>query len=204
MIPDHSLRNKGCRAPGQLPTRRRQDGGGRPRAANRREFMQGLISAAAVRADHRGRLLRLRPGCVVLSDARPSGEGRPHRLRRRGGVLANEHDPNYVNIVAVSDIRPSNPQAASSTATPAVEQQPPRSSSITDGHNADKDIKVFEKYLQDLLADRDLGIEMIICSTARCRLHSQGRDRLPAGRAASRGCAVREADGLERHAVQGN
>ena len=77
-----------------------------------------------------------------------------------GGVLVNDHDPNYVNIVAISDIRPSN------TKRIFVGDPPPnnarrRGLNFHYGHDADKRIKHFEKY-EDLLADRSLGIEMVI------------------------------------------
>ncbi|HEX3316243.1 MAG TPA: Gfo/Idh/MocA family oxidoreductase [Gemmataceae bacterium] len=129
------------------------------RAANRREFMQGLIGAGAI---------------VPITAAAYYGYGRDasftsmrgHPVKAaligcgdEGGVLANEHDPNYVNIVAVSDIRPSNLKRIFDGDVPANARR--RGLKYHYGHNADKDIKVFEKY-QDLLADRDLGIEMVI------------------------------------------
>ncbi len=75
---------------------------------NRREFMQGLIGAGSV---------------LPLSAAAYYGYGRDASYRAmrgnpvkagligcgdEGGVLVSEHDPEFVQIVAVSDIRPTN------------------------------------------------------------------------------------------------
>src|SRR4051812_27209302 len=75
---------------------------------NRREFMHGLIGFGSV---------------LPLSAAAYFGYGKDasyREIRRNpvkagligcgdeGGVLVSEHDPEFVNIVAVSDIRPTN------------------------------------------------------------------------------------------------
>src|SRR5262249_29906732 len=78
------------------------------RGPNRREFMQGLVGAAAA-----GPL-----GAAAYSGSGRDGSSRGMRGRPvkagligcgdEGGVLASDHDPNYVDIVAISDIRPTN------------------------------------------------------------------------------------------------
>jgi predicted dehydrogenase len=149
------------------------------RAANRREFMQGLIGAAAV---------------VPITAAAYYGYGRDASFTQmrgnpvkaaligcgdEGGVLASDHDPHYVNIVAVSDIRPSNLKRIFDGDVPANARR--RGLKHHYGWNADKNIKVFEKY-QDLLADRDLGIEMVIIALPLPLHHQAVMDCLKAER----------------------
>ena len=149
------------------------------RAANRREFMQGLIGATAV---------------VPITAAAYYGYGRDASFTQmrgnpvkaaligcgdEGGVLASDHDPHYVNIVAVSDIRPSNLKRIFDGDVPANARR--RGLKYHYGWNADKNIKVFEKY-QDLLADRDLGIEMVIIALPLPLHHKAVMDCLQADR----------------------
>ena len=150
------------------------------RAANRREFMQGLIGAGAI---------------VPITAAAYYGYGRDasfsamrgHPVKAaligcgdEGGVLANDHDPNYVNIVAVSDIRPSNlTRIFNGDVNPPTIRR--RGLKYHYGHDADKNIKVFEKY-QDLLADRNLGIEMVIIALPLPLHHKAVMDCLQAER----------------------
>ena len=96
-----------------------------------------------------------------------------------GGVLMSDHDPHYVNIVAVSDIRPSNVKRIFDGDVPANSRR--RGLKFHYGWNADKNIKVFEKY-QDLLADRDLGVEMVIIALPLPLHHQAVLDCLKAER----------------------
>jgi predicted dehydrogenase len=128
--------------------------------ANRREFMRGLLGAAAV--------VPITAAAFYGYDrdsSFTSMRGNPVKAALigcgdEGGVLANDHDPNYVNIVAISDIRPSNTKRIFA-GDPPPNNARRRGLNYHYGHDADKRIKHFEKY-QDLLADRSLGIEMVI------------------------------------------
>jgi predicted dehydrogenase len=143
---------------------------------NRREFMQGLIGAGSVLpisaaayygygrdASYRG--MRGRPikaGLIGCGD--------------EGGVLVGDHDPEFVEIVAVSDIRPSNQKRIFDG-----EGLTSRRKGLTAvyGNDAQRNIPVLEKY-EDLLNRRD--IEMVIIALP-LNLHFKATmDALAAGK----------------------
>jgi predicted dehydrogenase len=143
---------------------------------NRREFMQGLIGAGSV---------------LPLSAAAYYGYGRDASYRGmrgrpikagligcgdEGGVLVTDHDPEFVQIVAVSDIRPTQQRRIFEG-----EGLTSRRKGLTAVYGADaqKNIPVHERY-QDLLANRD--IEMVIIALP-LNLHEKvTMDALAAGK----------------------
>lgn len=123
---------------------------------NRREFMHGLIGFGSV---------------LPLTAAAYFGYGKDasyNEIRRNpvkagligagdeGGVLVSEHDPEFVQIVALSDIRPSNVKRIFDGEGITTRR---RGLNYHYGSNARNNIRVYEKY-QDLLARDD--IELII------------------------------------------
>src|SRR5262249_49756958 len=135
---------------------------------NRREFMQGLLAAgttlpltAAAYYGYGGADFNSMRGNPVKAALIGAGD--------EGGVLMNEHDPHFVNIVAVCDIRPSNITRISEGDKPANVRR--RGLNFHYGWNAKNNIRVFEKY-KDMLADRSLGIEMVIIAVP-LNLHHQ-------------------------------
>jgi predicted dehydrogenase len=135
----------------------------------RRQFMQGMIGFGSV---------------LPLSAAAYFGYGRDAAYRDlrnnpvkaaligcgdEGGVLASDHDPDYVNIVAVCDIRPSNMKRIFDGEGIATRR---RGLKYHYGSNADRTIKKFEGDYKDLLNDTTLGIEMVIIALP-LNLHHQ-------------------------------
>ena len=125
---------------------------GRP-GVTRRQFMQGLVAAgaaipvsAAAYFGYRQAALNNRPVRAALIGA---GD--------EGGVLVGEHNPAFVQFVAYSDIRPSN-QRRIFDGQPGT---PRKGFNYFYGNNARRDIRLFENY-EDLLADRNLNIELVV------------------------------------------
>ncbi len=119
---------------------------------NRRDFMKGLIAAGAV---------------VPISAAAYFGyshdkvAGKPVKVGLigagdEGGVLTGFHNPNYTEIVAVCDIRPTNVERIFDG-----EAKPPRLGlKRIYGNDCPKSIKVYEKY-QELLANPEIEAVII-------------------------------------------
>jgi predicted dehydrogenase len=147
-----------------------------PQRLNRREFMQGLIGAGAV---------------LPITAAAYFGYGRDASYRSmrgnpikagligcgdEGGVLVSEHDPEFVQIVAVSDIRPTNRERIF-----RGEGLTSRRKGLTNiyGNDATRNIRVHERY-QDLLANPE--IQMVIIALP-LNLHFQATmDAMNAGK----------------------
>ncbi len=88
-------------------------------------------------------------------------EGKPVRTALigagdEGGVLAGEHNPKYLEIVAVCDIRPSNQKRIFE----GEKTGPRKGLNHHYGRNADKSIKVFEDY-KEVLARKDIEAVII-------------------------------------------
>ena len=119
----------------------------------RRDFMKGLIGGAAA--------LPLTAAAYYgynLSSVR----GRPVRAGLigcgdEGGVLTSEHNPEFVNIVAVSDIRPTNLDRI--FVGEGISSRRKGLNYFYGGNSRRNEIKIHEKY-QDLLDDPN--IEMVI------------------------------------------
>ncbi|MEI7683607.1 MAG: Gfo/Idh/MocA family oxidoreductase [Planctomycetota bacterium] len=143
---------------------------------NRREFMQGLIGAGTV---------------LPLTAAAYFGYGRDASYRTmrgnpvkaaligcgdEGGVLASEHDPEYVQIVSVCDIRPTN--KARIFDGEGIESRR-KGLKYYYGNDADKNIPVVDDY-RTILADRN--IEMVIIALPLNLHHKVTMDALEAGK----------------------
>ncbi len=128
-----------------------------PERLNRREFMQGLIGAGTV---------------LPLTAAAYFGYGRDAASRGmrgnpikagligcgdEGGVLASEHDKEYVQIVKVCDIRPTN-QARIFDGEGV--SSPRKGLNYHYGNDARRDIPVVERY-QDILSDPQIRMVII-------------------------------------------
>src|SRR5207253_9395201 len=84
--------------PPSFPTRRSSD----LNALNRRDFMKGMLAAGAVL-----------PVSAAAYYGYQKAQGNPVKVGLigggdEGGVLVGEHNPDYLEFVAVADIRPSN------------------------------------------------------------------------------------------------
>lgn len=128
---------------------------------NRRQFMQGMLAAGAA---------------VPLSAAAYFGysnsgfSGRPVKAGLigagdEGGVLVGEHNPQYVEFVAYSEIRPTN-QRRIFVGEPTG---PRRGFNHHYGNDARNRIRLYENY-RDLLADPE--IEMVVIALP-LNLHAQ-------------------------------
>jgi hypothetical protein len=129
---------------------------------SRRSFMKGLmaagvalpIGAAAYFGYQRLHGRPVKAGLIGAGD--------------EGGVLIGEHNPEYVEFVAVSDIRPSNQRRI-------FEGEPQRPGAPLwrkgfnriYGSNASQRIRVYEKY-EDLLARRDIEMVVIALASTCC------------------------------------
>ncbi len=74
-----------------------------------------------------------------------------------GGVLVGEHNPNYLEFVAYSDIRPSNQKRIFK----GESHGPRKGFNYHYGNECVNDIKLFENY-HELLDDKKLGIEAVV------------------------------------------
>jgi predicted dehydrogenase len=120
---------------------------------SRRGFMKGLVAgtavvpvAAAAYYGYNFEKVRDRPVRAALIGA---GD--------EGGVLIGEHNPNYLEFVAYSDIRPYN-QKRIFKGEPTG---PRRGFNYHYGNECVNDIKLFENY-HELLDDKKLGIEAVV------------------------------------------
>jgi predicted dehydrogenase len=77
-----------------------------------------------------------------------------------GGVLIGEHNPAYLEVVAVSDIRPTNQERIFEGELKKNPTSPRKGLNYHYGRNASKSIKVYERY-QDLLARQDIEAVII-------------------------------------------
>src|SRR5262249_17632562 len=120
---------------------------------NRRDFMKGMLAAGAV---------------LPISAAAYFGynasrvEGKPVRAALigagdEGGVLVGEHNPKYLEIVAVCDIRPFNQERIFK----GEEKGPRKGFNRIYGNDAKQKIKLFTDY-KDMLNDSSLGIEAVV------------------------------------------
>src|SRR5262249_25550581 len=120
---------------------------------NRRDFMKGMLAAGAV---------------LPISAAAYYGynaskvEGKPVRAALigsgdEGGVLVGEHNPKYLEFVAVCDIRPFNQERIFK----GEEKGPRKGFNRIYGNDAKQKIKVFTDYKQ-MLDDSSLGIEAVV------------------------------------------
>ena len=143
---------------------------------NRREFMQGLIGAGTV---------------LPLTAAAYFGYGRDASYRTmrgnpikaaiigcgdEGGVLVSEHDPEYVQIVSVCDIRPTN--KARIFDGEGIESRR-KGLKYYYGNDAAKNITAVDDY-RTILADRN--IEMVIIALPLNLHHKVTMDALEAGK----------------------
>ncbi len=123
-------------------------------AVNRRQFMQGLIAAgatvpvaAAAYFGYNNDSFRERPVRAALIGA---GD--------EGGVLVGEHNPRYLEFVAVCDIRPSNYEQR---IWRGEERGPRRGFNFHYGNNAHQRIRHFTDYRQ-MLNDASLNLEAVV------------------------------------------
>ncbi len=145
--------------------------GSRQEGVTRRRFMQGLVAAGAAvpltAAAYYGYSNSAFTGRPVKAGLIGAGD--------EGGVLIGEHNPNYVQFIAYSDIRPSN-QARIFLGEPTG---PRRGFNFHYGTDAQKKIRLYEDYKQ-LLANPD--IEMVVIALP-LHLHAQvSMDAMRAGK----------------------
>jgi predicted dehydrogenase len=131
------------------------------RAANeltRRDFMKSMALTGAVVAPVSAAAYYLYSEDKVA--------GRPVRTALigagdEGGVLIGEHNPKYLEIVAVADIRPSNQKRIFEGDKDWQKRNSPRKGlNFHYGSDADKKIKVYENY-QEVLARKDVEAVII-------------------------------------------
>lgn len=136
---------------------------------DRRDFMKGLLAAGAV---------------VPISAAAYFGYqklgGKPVKAGLigagdEGGVLVGEHNPEYLDFIAYSDIRPSNQKRIFA----GQDGTPRKGFNKIYGKDSSKKIKLYENY-HDLLANKD--IEAVVIALP-LHLHAQASiDALKAGK----------------------
>ena len=149
-------------------------GGGAPASPGmtRRGFMKGMLAAGAV---------------LPVSAAAYFGYTRLHGNPVRagligagdeGGVLVGEHNPEFLEFVAYSDIRPYN-QERIFRGEPDKPSSPRKGFNRIYGNNAKRNIRLYEDY-RELLARPD--IEMVVIALP-LHLHAQATmDALRAGK----------------------
>jgi predicted dehydrogenase len=122
----------------------------------RRRFMQGLIAAGATvpvsAAAYFGYSNHRFPNDFRPVKAGLIGAG------DEGGVLVGEHNPNFVQFVAYSDIRPSNQKRIFEDES-LTKNSPRRGFKYHYGSNAHNTIRLYENY-KELLSNPD--IEMVV------------------------------------------
>ena len=136
---------------------------------NRRDFMKGLLAAG---------------GAVAVSAAAYFGykklDGNPVKVGLigagdEGGVLVGEHNPEFLEFVAYSDIRPYNQQRIFK----GEPTGPRKGFDRIYGKDASKKIKLYENY-KDLLADKN--VEAVVIALP-LHLHAQASiDAMRAGK----------------------
>jgi predicted dehydrogenase len=122
---------------------------------SRRGFMKSMVAAGAV----------VPVSAAVYFGYKEWQKGKPVRAALigcgdEGGVLANEHNPEFLKIVAVSDIRPFNRERIfEGDGTPSR-----KGLKKIYGENADKEIKSYAHYTELLKDDvvKDLGLEAVV------------------------------------------
>jgi predicted dehydrogenase len=123
----------------------------------RRRFMQGLIAASATvpvsAAAYYGYNTHSFPNNMRPVKAAIIGVG------DEGGVLVGEHNPNFVQFIAYSDIRPSNQKRIFEDEQRTNAASPRRGFKHHYGSNAERSIRLYENY-RELLANPD--IEMVV------------------------------------------
>ncbi len=142
-------------------------------ALTRRDFMKGLLAGGAA------------AGAVspAVYYGYKAFEGNPVRVGLigagdEGGVLAGFHNPNYLQVVAVSDLRPYNQQRIFK-GEPTQPASPRKGLNHFYGEKAKDKIKLYPNY-KDLLADKD--VEAVIIALP-LHLHAQAAvDALRAGK----------------------
>jgi predicted dehydrogenase len=153
-------------------------GGGAPGGpgVTRRSFMKGLLAAGAVlpvsAAAYFG-YTRLHNGRSVRAGLIGAGD--------EGGVLVGEHNPEFVEFVAYSDIRPYNQERIfkGDPVRPGRPPSPRKGFNRIYGSNAKRHIRLYEDY-RELLARPD--IEMVVIALP-LHLHAQATiDALRAGK----------------------
>jgi predicted dehydrogenase len=138
-------------------------------ALNRRDFMKGMLAAGAVL-----------PISAAVYFGYQKAQGKPVKAGLigsgdEGGVLVGEHNPDYLEFVAVADIRPSNLERIFKGENPPS----PRKGFNRIYGNQAKSIKKYTDYKQ-LLQDKD--IEMVVIALP-LHLHAQvAIDALHAGK----------------------
>ncbi|MBY0523134.1 MAG: Gfo/Idh/MocA family oxidoreductase [Gemmataceae bacterium] len=127
--------------------------GGGDKAVTRRDFMKGLVSAAAVTpvaaAAYFGYEFSKVQGKPVKAALIGAGD--------EGGVLVGEHNPNYLEFVAICDIRPTNQKRI-------FEGQPNhirKGFRRIYGEDAEKKIQVFDDYKKMLDERKDIEAVVI-------------------------------------------
>src|SRR5215210_2197981 len=120
----------------------------------RRDFMKGLLAAGTVvpigAAAYFG-YEKLR-GNPVKAGLIGAGD--------EGGVLVGEHNPKYLEFIAVADIRPTNRKRIFEDEKLSNPNSPRRGFKFHYGNDADKKIKVYEEY-RDLLANPEVEAVVI-------------------------------------------
>src|SRR5215813_8892993 len=116
----------------------------------RRDFMKGMLAAGAVLPVSAAAYFgyeKLR-GNPVKAGLIGAGD--------EGGVLVGEHNPEYLEFIAYSDIRPSNQDRIFKG-----EENSPRKGFVAKyGQDARQKIKLYENY-RDLLANKDIEAVVI-------------------------------------------
>ncbi len=140
----------------------------------RRRFMQGLVAAGATAPVSAAAYFGYRYHGFP-SDFRPVRAGLIG-CGDEGGVLAGEHNPNFVKFIACCDVRPTNLRRIF-TGEPLP--SPRRGFNHHYGINAKQDIRQYEDY-RELLANPD--IEMVVIALP-LHLHAQATiDAMNAGK----------------------
>jgi predicted dehydrogenase len=123
----------------------------------RRRFMQGLVAAGATvpvsAAAYFGYRTHSFPNNMKPVKAGIIGVG------DEGGVLVGEHNPNFVQFIAYSDIRPSNQKRIFEDEQRTNAASPRRGFKHHYGSNAERNIRLYENY-RELLANPE--IEMVV------------------------------------------
>ncbi len=121
---------------------------------SRRDFMKGMLAAGAVL-----------PVSAAVYFGYQALAGDPVKVGLigagdEGGVLMGEHNPEYLEVVAYSDIRPSNQKRIFEGELKKNPNSPRKGFNVVYGKETAKKIKLYEDY-RDLLARKDIEAVII-------------------------------------------
>jgi predicted dehydrogenase len=121
---------------------------------NRRDFMKGMLAAGAVL-----------PVSAAVYFGYQALAGDPVKVGLigagdEGGVLMGEHNPEYLEVVAYSDIRPTNRKRIFEGELKKNPNSPRKGFNVVYGKETAKKIKLYEDY-HDLLARKDIEAVII-------------------------------------------